>query len=499
MNSMSSFCIPMIFYNFEYYIHDTKKQFSNRMSINTFTSEKIDQQRKLVFSENPILKIVAPCKIGEGILKISPSDRVKYADLFEKSNKKVCLFIPASGSGSRMFEFLYDFLEAPNDSNRAQVERFLNKVQSFAFFRQLPKEKQDSILNFNLPLDEIVTFLLKKEGMGYGELPKGLIPFHVVEPFVLNPFQEQIIQGSKLKSRETSFHFTIQAHFQQQISQVVNQLQGLTGNKFDVSYSEQNKETDSFAFEEDGKVLIIGDKPLRRPAGHGALLDNLQQIKEELVFVKNIDNVQHYSKSETSNELWNALAGLILSFKAEMLEISKNPSIERLKETNHTFDAFSDSELATIKNTADLLKFVNRPIRICGMVRNEGQPGGGPFLVEENGVITKQIVEKAQISSSPDQYNQMVKSTHFNPVMMVLSYQNSQGENYNLNEFSDDSKYFIVQKKQHGKNIRFMELPGLWNGAMANWITIFVEIPNETFSPVKTVLDLLNTAHLPTE
>jgi hypothetical protein len=215
--------------------------------------------------------------------------------------------------------------------------------------------------------------------------------------------------------------------------------------------------------------------------------------------VKNIDNVQHYSKSETSNELWNALAGLILSFKAEMLEISKNPSIERLKETNHTFDAFSDSELATIKNTADLLKFVNRPIRICGMVRNEGQPGGGPFLVEENGVITKQIVEKAQISSSTDQYNQMVKSTHFNPVMMVLSYQNSQGENYNLNEFSDDSKYFIVQKKQHGKNIRFMELPGLWNGAMANWITIFVEIPNETFSPVKTVLDLLNTAHLPTE
>jgi hypothetical protein len=348
-------------------------------------------------------------------------------------------------------------------------------------------------------LDEIVTFLLKKEGMGYGELPKGLIPFHVVEPFVLNPFQEQIIQGSKLKSRETSFHFTIQSHFHQQISQVVNQLQGLTGNKFDVSYSEQNKETDSFAFEEDGNVLIIGDKPLRRPAGHGALLDNLQQIKEELVFVKNIDNVQHYSKSETSNELWNALAGLILSFKAEMLEISKNPSIERLKETNHTFDAFSDSELATIKNTADLLKFVNRPIRICGMVRNEGQPGGGPFLVEENGVITKQIVEKAQISSSPDQYNQMVKSTHFNPVMMVLSYQNSQGENYNLNEFSDDSKYFIVQKKQHGKNIRFMELPGLWNGAMANWITIFVEIPNETFSPVKTVLDLLNTAHLPTE
>lgn len=469
------------------------------MSTIITAQEKIEKQRQLVFSENPILKIVAPCKIGEGILKLTLNDKIKYSDLFEKSNKKVCLFIPASGSGSRMFEFLYDFLEAPNENNRAQVERFLNKVQSFAFFRQLPKEKQESILNFQLPLDEIVEFLLKKEGMGYGELPKGLIPFHVVEPFVLNPFQEHIIQGIQLKSKETSFHFTIQSHFLSQINQVVNQLQGLTGNKFNVSYSEQNKDSDSYAFEEDGNVLIMNDQPLRRPAGHGALLDNLQQIKEELVFVKNIDNIQHFSKSETSNELWSALAGLLLAFKAELLELSKNPSIEKLKEINSLFDTFSESELATLKNTDDILKFIKRPIRICGMVRNEGQPGGGPFLVEENGIISKQIVEKAQISSSPDQYNQMVKSTHFNPVMMVLSYQNEKGENFSLRDFSDESKYFIVQKKQYGKNIRFMELPGLWNGAMAKWITLFVEIPNETFSPVKTVLDLLNTAHLPTE
>lgn len=469
------------------------------MSTNTLISEKIDKQRKLVFSENPVLNIVAPCKIGEGILKLSSSDKIKFSDLFEKSDKKVCFFIPASGSGSRMFEFLYDFLEAPNEYNRAQVERFLNMVQSFAFFRQLPKEKQDEILNFNLPLKEIVAFLLKKQGMGFGELPKGLIPFHVVEPFVLNPFQEHIIQGCRLKSRETSFHFTIQANFQQQINEAVSQLQGLIGNRFKVSYSEQNKETDSYAFEEDGNVLIIDDKPLRRPAGHGALLDNLQEIQEELVFVKNIDNVQHFSKSEISNNLWNSLAGLLLSLKEDLSEVFNNPSLEKLIEINKLYDAFSNSELSSINNEKEIKNFVNRPIRICGMVRNEGQPGGGPFLVEENGVITKQIVEKAQISSSPDQYNQMVKSTHFNPVMMVLSYKNSEGENFNLSEYSDDSKYFIVQKKQHGKNIRFMELPGLWNGAMAKWITIFVEIPNETFSPVKTVLDLLNTAHQATE
>jgi hypothetical protein len=274
----------------------------------------------------------------------------------------------------------------------------------------------------------------------------------------------------------------------------------LTGNKFEVTYSEQNKESDSYAFEEDGSVMKKQDGyELRRPAGHGALLQNLQQINHELVFVKNIDNVQHLSKSDKSNELWNTLGGLILDFKSEISELIKNPSIQKLKEINSRFDGFSESEMASLQTNEDILKLVNRPIRVCGMVRNEGQPGGGPFLVEENGIVTKQIVEKAQISSSADQYNQMVKSTHFNPVMMVLSYRNEQGENYNLKEFSDESKYFIVQKKQNGKNIRFMELPGLWNGAMANWISIFVEIPNDTFSPVKTVLDLLHPAHLASE
>jgi hypothetical protein len=152
-----------------------------------------------------------------------------------------------------------------------------------------------------------------------------------------------------------------------------------------------------------------------------------------------------------------------------------------------------------IQSEKEIQDYLNRPIRVCGMVRNEGQPGGGPFMVEENGVIRKQIVEKAQISSNAEQVNQMVKSTHFNPVMMVLSYQNDGGTNFNLTDFSDQSKYFIVHKKQQGKNIRFMELPGLWNGTMANWITIFVEIPNETFSPVKTVLDLLNPPHILSE
>ena len=167
-----------------------------------------------------------------------------------------------------------------------------------------------------------------------------------------------------------------------------------------------------------------------------------------------------------------------------------------MNEINEKYQVFSQSEIESIKSIEELKELINRPIRICGMVRNEGQPGGGPFHVEENGIIRKQIVEKAQISNNPEQYKQMVQSTHFNPVMMVLSTTNLNGNKLDIIEFCDDSKYFVVSKKQKGKEVRFIELPGLWNGSMAYWNTIFIEVPNETFSPVKTVLDLLNESHL---
>jgi hypothetical protein len=470
------------------------------MSTTANNQPEIELQQKLVFSEKPILNIVAPCTIGNGIIRLSESEIRQFEELFKKAEKKISFFIPASGSGSRMFEFLYDFLEEPNESNRAQVERFLNNIQSFAFFRQIPSEKQKEIVDFQISLQEVVSFLLNKDGMGYGELPKGLIPFHILDPFILNPFQEHIIQGARLQSKNTAFHFTIQSQFRNHFNLVVEQLQGLIGEQFQVSYSEQNKESDSYAFEDDGSLVFNKDgSAMRRPAGHGALLKNLQGINKELVFVKNIDNTQHFSKSEKSQQIWNALGGLVLAIKKEFLEIRLEPSLDKLTKLNQKFDLFSETELNTIQSNQDILLLINRPIRVCGMVRNEGQPGGGPFLIEDNGIIRKQIVEKAQISSSPNQMNQMVKSTHFNPVMMVLSYQQEDGTNFNLNDFADHSKYFIVTKKFQGQNIRFMELPGLWNGAMANWVTLFVEIPNETFSPVKTVLDLLNPPHILSE
>jgi hypothetical protein len=466
----------------------------------TIQEQQINSQREKVSQSNPKLQIISPCKVGDGILKLTDNEWNSYSEFFQKLNNRIGVFIPASGSGSRMFEFLFDFLSDPTDENRSSVERFLNKIQKFAFFRHLPKELQSKLLNFEISLEEFATFLLQKEGMGFGELPKGLIPFHVQEPFVLNPIQEHIVQANLLGVNHLHFHFTIQRKFEALFKKTITQIEGLTGANFNVSYSEQNQEADSYVFDFEGNLVMNDEnEPLRRPAGHGALLHNLQEIDSELIFVKNIDNVQHYSKSKLSIKVWSAIGAILIEFKNALSNLKNKPSIEALKEINVRFQAFTASEIAAIKTNEDLLLLINRPIRICGMVRNEGQPGGGPFQLEENGIISKQIVEKAQISNNPEQYKQMIQSTHFNPVMMVLSTYDLDGNKVNLSQFCDDSKYFIVSKKQKGKDVRFIELPGLWNGGMAHWNTIFVEVPNETFSPVKTVLDLLNEPHIAKE
>lgn len=498
MNSMSSLGVPMIINKFEGNIHGAKKQNSINMPLSINQEQLINSQRNQVCVENPKLKIIAPCKIGDGILRLTEQEWTNYQRDIQTTESSIGVFIPASGSGSRMFEFLFDFLSDPTEDNRSSVERFLNRIQKFAFFRHLPKELQAKLLRFEVSLEEFAAYLLDKEGMGFGDLPKGLIPFHLQEPFVLNPIQEHIVQANLLNAEELLFHFTIQRKFEENFKNTIKQIEGLTGNQFNVSYSEQDVETDSFVFDTNGDLVSDDNgNALRRPAGHGALIGNLQQLNSELIFVKNIDNVQHYSKSKKSIELWSALGSLLLSFRKELMDLKKYPCIEKLKQINEHFQVYTPSEIASVISNEDILKLINRPIRVCGMVRNEGQPGGGPFLVEdENGIISKQIVEKAQISLTGEQYKQMIQSTHFNPVMMALCIFDLDGNKFNLLDFRDESKYFIVSKKQKGKEVRFVELPGLWNGGMANWNTIFIEVPNETFSPVKTILDLLNEPHL---
>lgn len=467
------------------------------MEDNTLINEQIQFHKKRVFDKQPEVKLVEPCKIGEGIVHFLLVQRENLIQKFTSSEVSSTFFIPASGSGSRMFQFLYDFLDQPNEENRGQVERFLNNIEELAFFQKLPMEIKKKLKSHNVNLDEFVTFLLNSEGMAYGELPKGLIPFHKNGPFVLNPFQEQILQGIKVNEENGKFHYTINPKHEDTIADNIRSTQELSGRNYDVTFSVQNPCTDSVAFDLDQKVKTLEDGSiLKRPAGHGALLENLNEIDSDVIFIKNIDNIQHYQKSKEAIETWKYLGGVALWFREEQQRILQNPNLEELVELNRVFQFLSIQEIESIKTNEDIVAVLNRPIRVCGMVRNEGQPGGGPFWIEDQGKITKQIVEKSQISMSGDQYRLMVQSSYFNPVMIACINKDINNQPFDLLKHRDESKFFVVNKKVKGQDILFSELPGLWNGSMAHWNSIFVEVKSDTFSPVKTILDLLSSGHL---
>jgi hypothetical protein len=465
-------------------MHNSEVEFNN-----------LEVQKEKVFGTQPDLKLVSPCKLGDGVIACPDEQKELLMDKFESATPKTTFFIPASGSGSRMFQFLFDFLEGPNDENTSQVERFLNHIEDFAFFHKLPLDIRKKIKSQDINLDEFVRYLLTDIGMGFGDLPKGLIPFHKQGPFVLNPYQEQMLQGLSVQEENTAFHYTIKEQFEDKIKDGILGLKEFIGQDIDLSFSYQDPATDAIAFDGDKNPVVLntGDI-LTRPSGHGALLDNLNAIDSDVIFIKNIDNIQHYEKSNEMNETWKFLGGMAIWFQEKIAKLIKSPSLDELVKLNNTFQFIAPSEIEKI-TLEEIPSILNRPFRVCGMVRNEGQAGGGPFWVEEEGKISKQIVEKSQIKMQGQQYRLMVQSTHFNPVVIAAVTKDSQGKKFDLQNFSDESKYFVVKKKYKGKDIFFSELPGLWNGSMANWNTIFVEIPSGSFSPVKTVLDLLGNSH----
>jgi hypothetical protein len=459
----------------------------------TSINQRINEQKLKVFSENPEVQLIAPCVLGNGIVEVTNDAVTDYKDIFEKSIKKLGFFIPASGSGSRMFQFLQDFLVEPTDENRSLVEKFFNNIEKFAFFNYLPIEIQTNLKNKTQDIHQFISFLLTEDGLNYAALPKGLIPFHVYNSYCLNPFQELIIQSKEIK-KDCSFYFTIQAEYEAQIKESIQEFVDSTIKE--VAFSEQEKKTNSFAFKNDETVLMHDNgEYITRPAGHGALLNQLNAIDEEVIFVKNIDNIQHQEFAESSTDTLKVLGGILHSFKEEAREIVLNPTLEGFKQFCIQYHLLDATELESILNEEQIIEVLNRPIRICGMVKNDGQPGGGPFWVQSNGVISKQIVEKSQISLKGEQYHLMAQSSHFNPVMIALSTKDLNGTKIDLTNYKDDNNYFIVHKKHNGIPIRFIELPGLWNGGMAFWNTVFVEVPSESFSPVKSVLDLLEKEH----
>jgi hypothetical protein len=453
----------------------------------------VSRQKNDILNGAPFLDVVRPCRLGDGIIQLSSEEEHELTQRFDQVQKELSFFIPASGSGSRMFQFLYDYLSQTTETNQAQTEQFIRRISSFAFYKRFPAEVKEKVENFTWSIEDLISYVLGEGGLNFGMYPKGLIPFHSLGPFMLNPFQEQLIQGTQLVQGPIDFHFTIQSTFEAHFQSAIQSLSDMTGDVYPVTYSEQDPKTNSYAFYADGTLALGEDEePIRRPAGHGTLLTNLANIKSDYVLVKNIDNLQHFSQSDASTAQWKILVGLLDQLKEAFSNLEKQPSLVEFEKLNKRFHFLPENEL---KSEVELIHFISRPIRVCGMVRNEGQPGGGPFYVQKNGETRKQIVEKAQLANTDKVNALLMQSTHFNPVMMALDFKDFNGEQYDLAKFTDEEAFFIVEKSHLGKSIRFIEQPGLWNGGMAKWNTIFIEIPNEVFTPVKTVLDLLQITH----
>jgi hypothetical protein len=459
------------------------------------TNATIETQRQAILNGQQTLQVLRPCRLGDGILSFTEEQQERYRQTTRQCKEQLRFFIPASGSGSRMFAFLFDYLQHPDEENTKQAERFFSRLQDFALFRKLPQNIQAAYAAGELTLHAFIGVLMGPDGLNFGNLPKGLISFHIHEPFVLNAFQEHLSQVHTLAKGPTHFHFTIQQDFALAFEQCVSELQSLTGQTYHVSYSSQDKNTDAFVFDQQQELICDSNgQPVRRPAGHGTLLQNLEALHAPYILVKNIDNVQHYSQRQLSNANWEFLLGLQIEVRATLRQFVLDADQTGFARWNERIGLVDPTQLKDI-STADWTALLNKPLRVCGMVRNEGQPGGGPFYVEMNGAPTKQIVEKAQLHGHPEASKLMLQSAYFNPVLMVLSPCDLSDNPLPLQQFADPSTYFVVDKNQNGERIHFVEQPGLWNGAMAHWNTLFTEVPSSVFSPVKSALDLLDFAH----
>lgn len=474
----------------------------------------------------PYLSILSAARVGDGITALDDAGREKAVarwDKFLADGGLVYKFVPASGAASRMFKALFEFLdgEADEPAEGSAVAKFVANLPKFAFYDELnavSKKLYDADLD-NLVgarrYKDIVAALLKPEGLNYGNLPKGLLKFHSYEAGARTPLEEHLVEGAQTAANshhEVNLHFTVspehRALFEAKIAEAVPAFEKQFGVKYNISISEQKKSTDTVAVNPDNTPFRENGKLLFRPGGHGALIENLNDIDSAVVFIKNIDNVVPDAQRGATIDYKKVLAGYLIEVHdtiakyLDMLETGAY-TIEDLREMigfmhdtlslrDEKMKHFEDAELALyIKDK------LNRPIRVCGMVRNEGEPGGGPFIAyNPDGSTSPQILESTQIDPANESYKAMVaNATHFNPVDLVCYIKDVKGNKFDLTKYVDPDTGFISSKSKNGKELRALELPGLWNGAMSDWNTVFVEVPIATFNPVKTVNDLLRPTH----
>ncbi len=491
--------------------------------------EKVLDQIETFKEGIPFVHLEKAAIISDGILKFSPAEEKELVSIFDKLKAKKALlkFVPASGAASRMFKALFNFLESfdPSKENlKTYLDRtgdkdikvFVEGIKNFPFYDIIEKRISGTAKSKDEEVYLFVQEMLAEDKLNYGFYPKGLLPFHKYGKHGATPFEEHLKEGSLYAKADgaAQLHFTISEQhdemFKKEFKDVNERVSKATGTEFHVSYSYQKPATDTVAVTMSNELFRNSDGSLLfRPGGHGALIENLNEQNADIIFIKNIDNVVVDEVVDQVANSKKVLAGLLLKLQekafayATLLE-KNGETLDEVMEVKSfleeqlnvrfvpNFDSF------TIAQQLEILKDkLNRPIRICGMVKNEGEPGGGPFWIKDKtDHISLQIIESAQVDmSNTDQVEIFKNSTHFNPVDLVCGVKNYKGEKYNLLNFVDHKQGFITQKTKDGKDLKALELPGLWNGAMAYWNTIFVEVPLVTFNPVKTVNDLLKPTH----
>ncbi|MCV2486195.1 DUF4301 family protein [Flavobacterium sp. SH_e] len=493
--------------------------------------------KQLEIFDNGIAKsnLVSPATIGNGILSLSEADFQEKASFFDNQKEKLKIkkFVPASGAATRMYKFLTAFLN-DFDIKKETINAYINRIndkelaifivgmEKFPFFTAVDKKLREIYPDFE-SLDRdyknyyFIKLLLSPDYYNSANKPKAVLPFHQYKTHIANPIEEHLNECIHYATSEkvSNLHFTVseihQNLFYKGVDEVIEKIEEPSGVKINIGYSYQSKSTDSITIDENNKLVKDkNDNLIFRPGGHGALIENLNNLDADVIFIKNIDNViQNHIEQTTLYK--KALAGVLVEMQQKVFSYLKAIDQNEIKE-NHVeeivlflkeklnIEMGNDFNKFTFENKIYKIKeILNRPIRVCGMVKNEGEPGGGPFWVmNDKGVISLQIVETSQVDlTNKKQQTILAESTHFNPVDLVCGIKNYKNEKFNLLQFVDQNTGFIVEKSVDGKAVKNYELPGLWNGSMANWLTVFVAVPLITFNPVKTVNDLLKAAHQP--
>ena len=505
-----------------------KNMFTNedltRLESIGISREVAEAQIERFASGFPYLRLDSAATIGRGIRHLDNSAQRAAMASWRSFEGTIEKFVPASGAASRMFKNLFAFASSGRTAPETDFEReFFEGIRRFAFYPQLNKVCE-RLYGLNIPAlteagrhVDVVKALLYPEGMNYGALPKALLTFHrAAAGSTHTPVEEHLEEGAQYAAdatRRVRLHFTVSHEhrrpFERLLRDKVPHMEKVWGVTYDISMSEQKPSTDTLAVNMDNTPYRDADgNLLLRPAGHGALIENLNEREADVIFVKNIDNVVPSALRSETTRFKKIIAGVLVDTQrsvAKMLaELEKGDvAHERLAEML----AYLENELSTRneatasmddKALADYLKKkLNRPIRVCGMVANQGEPGGGPYLAyNPDGSCSPQVLEAAQINpDDPNAVEMMHTGTHFNPVDLVCYIKDYKGQKFDLKKFVDPDTGLISGKSVGGVEIKALELPGLWNGSMSDWITIFVEVPIATFNPVKTVNDLLREQH----